>query len=256
MYRPRIIPVLLLSGRTLVKSVRFKNYKYIGDPINAVRIFNDHNADELVFLDINASAEKRCISFDFVKKVGEEASMPFSVGGGISTLEDIRKILDSGAEKVILCTAALKKPGFVKEAALAFGSSTIVVCLDVKNNLWGKPCIWDNSSHAYHKQTPLEFALKMENCGAGEIIIQSVDRDGTMLGYDMAITMGISGALNIPVVALGGAGSLEDLKNGFIESGLCGLAAGSLFVYQNRRRGVLINYPEKMELQDIFNNRT
>ena len=138
MYRPRIIPVLLLQNKGLVKSVKFKNYRYIGDPINAVRIFNDLKADELAFIDILATKEKRTISLDFVKNVGEEANMPFSVGGGIRTLEDIRKIIEAGAEKVILNTIAGENPGFVTEAADAFGSSTITVCIDVKKDFWEK----------------------------------------------------------------------------------------------------------------------
>ncbi|HGJ63838.1 TPA: imidazole glycerol phosphate synthase subunit HisF [bacterium] len=254
MYRPRIIPVLLLSGRSLVKSVRFKNHKYIGDPINAVRIFNDHKADQLVFLDINATTEKRCISFDFVKKVGEEANMPFSVGGGIRTLEEIRKILESGAEKVILRTAAIIDPDFVKKAALTFGSSTIVVCMDVKKSIWGKSEVWSGGTKMGKNLNPVDFAKMMEEKGAGELIVQSVDLDGTMLGYDIAGIREVSSMISVPVVALGGAGSLNDLKSIYCESRVSGLAAGSLFVYQNKNRGVLINYPDKKELRDIFSN--
>ena len=248
MFRPRIIPVLLLKDLAIVKSVQFRNYKYIGDPINAVRIFNDLEADELVFLDITASKKNRLISLDFVKAVGEESQMPFCVGGGIRTLADIKAIIAAGAEKVILSTSAGRDPDFVKAASDEFGSSTIVVCIDVKRTLFGVERAWIlGGSRATHF-SPVDFAKLMEDKGAGELIIQSIEKDGTMEGYDIDLIRSISQAVSIPVVALGGAGRIQDLVDGYRYGFANGLAAGSLFVYQDRRRGVLINYPTKSDV--------
>lgn len=248
MFRPRVIPVLLLKDLALVKSIGFKNFKYIGDPINAVKIFNDLRADELVFLDINASKENRSISLDFVKDVGEEANMPFAVGGGIRSIEDIRKIISAGAEKVVINSYAAENPDFIKEASDTFGSSTIVVCIDVKKKLFGGLQTWTLNGSKSTKFSPVEFARLMEEKGAGEVIIQSIEKDGTMEGYDLNLIKSISESVNIPVVALGGAGKLMHLEEGYQKGFANGLAAGSLFVYQGSKRGVLINYPSKSEI--------
>ena len=252
MFRPRIIPVLLLRNKGLVKSIKFGNHRYIGDPINAVRIFNDLKADELVFLDILASKEKRTISLDFIKDVGEEANMPFAVGGGINDIKFIKNILAAGAEKVILNTIAAKNPEFVKQASDAFGSSTIVVCIDVKKKFLGKEQIWIYGGSKSIGMSPVEFSQLMEEKGAGEIIIQSIERDGTMSGYDLQLIRKISEAVSIPVVALGGAGNLRHLQQAFTESYANGLAAGSMFVYHGARNGILINYPENKEILNLF----
>jgi cyclase len=248
MFRPRIIPVLLLKDLAIVKSVQFKNYKYIGDPINAVRIFNDLEADELVLLDITASKRKRLISLDFVKAVGEESQMPFCVGGAISTLGNIKAVLAAGAEKVVLNTSAGTDPDFVKAAADEFGSSTIVVCIDVKRTLFGVERTWILGGRRATRYSPVDFAKLMEEKGAGELIVQSIERDGSMEGYDIDLIRSVSQAVRIPVVALGGAGRIEDLVDGYRYGFANGLAAGSLFVYQDKRRGVLINYPGKREV--------
>lgn len=253
MFRPRVIPVLLLKNLGLVKSVKFKNHRYIGDPINAVKIFNDKKADELVFLDINASREDRLISLDFVHKVGDEANMPFAVGGGIKTIEDIRKILENGAEKVVINTSAFKNMDFIKKAAEAFGSSTIVVCLDVKKNIFGKYQLVYKNAEKKLKEDPVEFAQKVQDLGAGEIIIQSVDRDGTYLGYDLNLIKQISEAITIPVVALGGAKDYEDFRLAVNEANASAVAAGSMFVYHGPRHAVLISFPSKNDLVEIFN---
>ncbi|MGQ0829313.1 MAG: AglZ/HisF2 family acetamidino modification protein [Bacteroidota bacterium] len=248
MFRPRVIPVLLLKNNVLVKSKEFKSYRYIGDPINAVKIFNDLKADELVFLDISASAEKRLISMQLVKEIGEEANMPFAVGGGIRSVEDIRKIIGAGAEKVIIGNHAVKNPDFIREAFETFGSSTIVVCIDVKNKLFGGKQIWTLNGSKSTGYDPIEFSKIMEEKGAGEIIIQSIERDGMMQGYDINMIKSISEAISIPVVALGGAGNMNHLKDAYSKGFANGLAAGSMFVYQGPKHGVLINYPERKEM--------
>lgn len=252
MYRPRIIPVLLLQNKGLVKSIKFKNHRYIGDPINAVRIFNDLKADELAFIDILATKENRTISIDFVKNVGEEANMPFSVGGGIRTPEDIRKILEAGAEKVILNTIAGENPAFVTEAADTFGSSTITICIDVKKDFLGKEKVWIKAGSKSLPPNPVQYARQMEKLGAGELIIQSIDRDGTMTGYDVNLIKKIAESVSIPVISLGGAGRFEDLTDLNASVSINGFAAGSLFVYHGERHGVLVNYPARQEIQKLF----
>lgn len=248
MFRPRIIPVLLLRNSALVKSIRFKDHKYIGEPINAVRILNLLKADEIVFLDIEASKNNRLISLDFVKNVGEEAYMPFAVGGGIKSIKDIKDIINAGAEKVVINTYAAQNPDFVKKASEMFGSSTIAVCIDVKKKLFKGQRTWIFGGSRSTAFSPVEFAKIMEKNGAGELIIQSIDKDGTMQGYDIELIKSISISVNIPVVALGGAGKKEDLIETYQKGHANALAAGSLFVYQSKNRGVLINYPDKNEV--------
>ena len=251
MFRPRIIPVLLLKNRGLYKSISFKNHRYIGDPINAVKIFNDLKADELVFLDILASKEARTISLEFIKNVGEEANMPFAVGGGITTLEQIKAIIAAGAEKVVINTNAALDPDFIRSASETFGSSTIVVCIDVKKKLFDKEQTWIFGGKKATGIEPQEFAQQVEDKGAGEIIIQSIDRDGTMTGYDIPLVRKISEVVKIPVVALGGAGNIRHLRQVYKEGYANGLAAGSLFVYHGAKNGILINYPDKSEIEAI-----
>ena len=252
MFRPRIIPALLLRNLGLVKSVGFKDYKYIGDPINAVKIFNDLKADELVFLDILASKEKRVISLDFVLKVGDEANMPFSVGGGLRTIRDIRSVLRAGAEKVVINTYAAEDPAFIRKAAEEFGSSTITVCIDVKKKIFGKQQVYINGGSKATSLDPVPFAKLMEEMGAGELIINSIDRDGSMEGYDIELIRTVSDSVTIPVVALGGAGKLNDLNEAVKNGHASAVAAGSLFVFHGPRRAVLINYPQPEELKNIF----
>lgn len=253
MPRPRIIPVLLLSEGGLVKSVKFKDYRYIGDPINAVKIFNDLKADELVFLDIEATSQNRLIPSELVTAIGEEANMPFAVGGGISTLQDIQRIINAGAEKVAIGTAAVNNPDFISQAAKAYGSSTICVCIDVGRKFLKGDRVYSNSGSKASAYSPVEFARLMQEKGAGEIIIQSIEKDGAMRGYDIELVKIISESVTIPVIALGGAGNITDLKQAHQQGYASGAGAGSLFVYQGTKRGVLINYPEKEELEEEFN---
>ncbi|MFM7667472.1 MAG: AglZ/HisF2 family acetamidino modification protein [Bacteroidota bacterium] len=253
MYRPRIIPVLLLKDNGLVKSTKFKNYKYIGDPINAVRIFNELYADEIIFLDIEASKKGKLIDVQLVKEIGEEANMPFGVGGGIKTLEDIQQLIQAGAEKVVICSEVIQRPEFVKEASERFGSSTICVCLDLGKTIFGGTKLVSQGGTKKHSISPIEFAKKMEEFGAGEIIIQSIENDGKMTGYNFSESINIANSVSIPVTILGGAGSLSDISKVHNEFVFNGYAAGSLFVYQGIHRGVLINYPEKKIIKELFN---
>src|SRR5690242_2706479 len=226
MFRPRIIPVLLLRAGRLVKSQRFGGFRYIGDPLNAVKIFNDLRADELVFLDIMATAANQTISPEFVRRVGEEANMPFAAGGGIRTLQHIREIVGAGAEKVVIGSHAAESPQFIANAAAAFGSSTIVVCIDVKRDRWHRGArVWTVNATRRTSYEPAAFAMLMEEKGAGELIVQSIDRDGAMDGYDIDLIRAISERVSIPVVALGGAGNLSHLREAYVSGHATGLGA-------------------------------
>lgn len=242
----------MIRHNILYKSFKFKEYKYIGDPVNAVKIFNQLNADELIFLDIAATQENRTIEVGLIRDIGEEANMPFAVGGGIRTTEQIRQITEAGAEKIIINSFALENPGFINKAAGIFGSSTISVCMDIQTNFSGKKQIRKYNGENNEQYSPVEFAKMMENAGAGEIIVQSVDRDGAMKGYDMALLREISSSVTIPVVALGGAGNLLHMKEACEGAYVNGLAAGSMFVYHGDKKGVLINYPARNEIMAIF----
>jgi len=252
MFLPRIIPVLLLKDKGLVKTVKFKKPRYIGDPINAVKIFNDLKADELIFLDITASKENRCLSTEIIKDIGDEAFMPFGVGGGISKVEQIEQLLKAGAEKAIINTQAVKNPQLIEEATKIFGSQSIVVSIDIKKSLFGKYQVWINDGSENTKKNPVELAKQAEEFGAGEIIINSIDFDGMMTGYDIKLLKSIANEVTVPVVACGGAGNLEHLKKAYYEGNAHALAAGSLFVFHGSRRAVLINYPSKIEIRQIL----
>ena len=252
MYRPRIICVLLLKKNVLCKSVKFKNYKYVGDPINAVKIFTDKEADELMILDISASTEGRSPDLQLIRRIADEATMPFSVGGGIENLETIKEIISAGAERIVVRTAALKDPGFIKAAVNKFGQSTISICIDVKTNLFGKQVLAGNVPKRFLRVNPVDFARAMEQEGAGEIVVQSVDRDGTMSGYDNELLKKVASAVTIPVIALGGACNLKAMKTTWDETNVNGLAAASMFLYQGQRRGLLINYPNRKMIHSLF----
>ncbi len=246
MIRPRIIPTLLLHNGALTKTIQFGKHNYIGDPINAVHLFNRLKADELVFLDIDASKENRSIDLQLVKEIGEEAKMPFSVGGGIANLDTIQACIQAGAERVILGEAMYKKPTFIQEAVQQFGSSTISVCIDYKTNWLKKTNCYYRNGQKKVNITPMEQALLMQKMGVGEIILQSIDLDGTMSGFDYKQIESIARELTIPLVALGGAGSFADFEE-LARTPVRGIAAGSHFIYQGKNKGVLINYPLELK---------
>ena len=252
MFRPRVIPLLLLRGTGLVKTVKFDKYKYIGDPINAVRIFNDLEADELAFVDITATLEKRTVSIDLVKRIGDEAFMPFAVGGGITSVNDAGELLNSGAEKIIINTAAVANPGLIQEAANSFGNQSIVVSVDVRRNSLNQYEMYTHSGKNKAKVNLIDHLKRMENQGAGEILITSIDSDGMMSGYDIDLIKHVSATVSIPVIACGGAGTLAHFKEGHLRGEASALAAGSMFVYHGPRRAVLINYPTSAELIATF----
>lgn len=256
MKRIRVIPVLLMQKGGLVKSVRFRDHKYVGDPINAVKIFNDKEVDELVLLDISASREKRGPDFEKISEIVSEAFMPIAYGGGISTVEEIRQLINIGVEKVVLNSALTKGTELITAAAAVVGSQSVAVCIDVKKNWLGRYNATVQGGTKVIANDPVAFAMKLQEAGAGEIVLQSVDRDGSFSGFDLQLVNKISAAVTIPVVALGGAGNVGDLFTA-IESGAAAVAAGSMFVFQGPHRAVLISYPSQKELKEkIFSKLT
>lgn len=253
MKRIRVIPVLLLKDGGLVKSVKFKDYKYVGDPINAVKIFNEKEVDELAIVDIDATKDKRPPDIKKISSIVSEAFMPIAYGGGITTIDQVKEILFNGVEKVIINKSAVTNPSLITEAARQFGSQSVVVSIDVKKTLLkGKKIFTDNGKENTGLD-PLTFAKKMEEAGAGELLLNSIDRDGTFEGYDLALIQSITEAVNIPVIAMGGASSVDDFRNA-VQHGASAVSAGSMFVFQRPHRAVLISYPAQQELKDkLFN---
>lgn len=242
MFRRRIIPCLLLKNKGLVKTVKFKDSRYVGDPINAVKVFNDKEVDELVFLDITATQEQREPPVDLLANIASEAFMPFAYGGGIRSLDMIRELFRLGIEKAVINSYAFENPSFIKEAADCFGSQSIIVSIDVRKNLFGKYEVCTNGGRKKTGQHPLEYARKMEKLGAGEIFLNAIDRDGMQNGYDIELTKMVSEGVGIPVIACGGAGKVEDFQCAIEEGKASAVAAGSMFVFVGPNRAVLINY--------------
>ena len=251
MLKTRVIPCLLLRNGGLVKTVRFDDAKYVGDPINAVRIFNDKEVDEMVFLDISATPAGRGPNFDLLNDIASEAFMPFGYGGGITSIDEVRRLFALGIEKVILNTSAVRSPDLISDAASIAGSSSVVVSVDVRRSWRGKYTVFTAGGAERTKLELLDFVIELERLGAGELLLNSIDRDGTMGGFDNELIRSVSDVLSIPVVAVGGAGSLEDFRHA-VDHGASAVAAGSMFVFHGRHRAVLITYPEYEELERLF----
>jgi imidazole glycerol-phosphate synthase subunit HisF len=255
MLRPRIIPSLLVHQKGLVKTVNFGNSKYVGDPINAVRIFNEKEVDELIVLDIDATVENREPDFNMIKNLAAECRMPFCYGGGVKTVEQAKKIINLGAEKVALSSAAIENPDLIKAIAKAVGNQSVVVVLDVKKvGLFGKYELFIHNGKNKTDKNLIEFAKLMEANGAGEIVVNSIDNDGVMKGYDLALIDKIRESISIPMTVLGGAGSLPDIGKVINKHGIIGVAAGSLFVFKGVYKAVLINYPSLEEKEKLTHN--
>ena len=225
----------------------------MGDPRNAVKIFNEREVDELALLDIQATPAHRPIQFDLIQEIASEAFMPVGYGGGIQSVEDVQRILALGIEKVILSTQAVQNPDLVTRISERVGAQSMVVCLDVRKNIWGKYEVYIMGGKKGTGLDPLQLAVELERRGAGELVINSIDRDGTMQGYDLSLLAEITRRVSIPVIACGGAGKLADLRSAIEQGGASAVAAGSLFVFQGKHRAVLINYPTQPELRGIFN---
>ncbi|RJQ78885.1 MAG: imidazole glycerol phosphate synthase subunit HisF [Desulfobacteraceae bacterium] len=246
MLYPRIIPCLLVKNKGLVKTTKFGDPKYVGDPINAVKIFNEKQVDELIVLDIDATRENREPDYKMIENLAVECRMPLCYGGGIKTAEQARKIFALGVEKIAISSIALEFPELVTKIAEQVGTQSVVVVLDVKKRKLGSRYgIWIRNGQEKTGKCPIEFAQYMEQLGAGEIVINSIDNDGVMKGYDCALVEKIREKINLPITVLGGAGSLEDIGKLIGKFGIIGAAAGSLFVFKGIYRAVLINYPDR-----------
>jgi cyclase len=251
MLRPRIIPCLLVRNKGLVKTVKFGSSKYVGDPINAVKIFNEKEADELIVFDIDATATGVPPDYAMIKKLAAECRMPLCYGGGIKAIEQARQIIGLGVEKVAISSAAVSDPGLISTIASEIGSQSVVVVLDVKRSIFGQYEVMTHNGQRGSGRSPWDVACEAEKCGAGEIVINSIDRDGVMKGYDLELAQRVRGAVELPMSVLGGAGSLEDIGQLIQGCGVIGAAAGSLFVFKGPYRAVLINYPNALERQSL-----
>lgn len=252
MLSTRVIPTLLLKNKGLVKTVKFRKERYIGDPINAIKIFNEKEVDELVFLDITATLENMDPNFKYINQIAGECFMPLAYGGGVRNLWHIENLIKGGVEKVIIGSEAMHNPTFVKEAVKEFASSTIVVCMDVKSDIFGNYKILSHSGRRKVKFKLNEMTSILEDIGVGEILLNSIDRDGTFKGYDHKLLNEVSANLTMPLIACGGASRLQDFKIA-VNAGASAVAAGSLFIYHGPHKAVLINYPNQSELNLLFN---
>lgn len=252
MLKCRIIPSLLLRGQGLVKTVRFKDPVYVGDPVNAVKIFNDRGADELALLDITATPEGRGPDFDAIGAIASEAFMPMGYGGGIRSIADIRTLFRLGFEKAIINSAAFTSPDLVAQAARTFGNQSIVVSIDAKKNWFGTYEVYSCGGRKKMHEDPVTCARRMEALGAGEILLNAIDRDGTRQGGNIELIRSVTGSVSIPVIACGGMGSLADVADAVHQGGASGVAAGSLFVFYGRHKAVLINYPSTAEIDQAL----
>lgn len=252
MLRPRIIPSLLVHDNGLVKTVNFKNPKYVGDPINAVKIFNEKEVDELAVFDIDATVLGKEPNYALIEKLANQSRMPLCYGGGVKTVEQAQKIFGLGIEKIALSSAVIQNPKLITEIADRVGSQSVIVVMDIKKKLLGGYEIYINNGKKVTGLNPIKFAEEAQKLGAGEIIINSIDQDGMMKGYDMNLIDKITEKLTIPVTVLGGAGSLQDVKKVIDKHGIIGVAAGSLFVFKGAYKAVLINYPAKKEKEELY----
>ncbi|PHV33382.1 AglZ/HisF2 family acetamidino modification protein [Janthinobacterium rivuli] len=248
MLRARIIPCLLLKDGGLVKSVKFKDHKYVGDPINAVKIFNEKEVDEIVVLDIDASAEGREPNYRLIENLARECRMPLCYGGGIKTVQQANRIFALGVEKIAISSAAVSDIGLVSALAAEVGSQSVVVILDVKKRSFGRGYeIYINNGKTGTGLSPVDFCKQLQEHGVGEICINAIDRDGMMEGYDLDLISAVHKCVKVPMTVLGGAGSLDHIKDMIARFGIIGVAAGSLFVFKGAYKAVLISYPSRQE---------
>ncbi len=252
MLKTRVIPVLLLKNKGLVKSRQFKNETYLGDPINAVRIFNDKEVDELIFLDTMASKVKRPPDFDLIGQIATECFMPFAYGGGIMDMETSKRLLAIGVEKLIVNTLAFLSLDTVKKMVESFGSQSVIGSIDIKKNMWGKYQVYSHANCDVLEKDPVTWAQKLVEAGVGEIMLNAVDRDGMMNGYDNDLIKKVTASVPVPVIACGGACNLEDFVNATKSAGASAVAAGSMFVFHGKHRAVLINFPNRELLEKIL----
>ena len=252
MLLPRIIPCLLLHNESLIKSKRFKRFDYVGDPINTVRIFNRLEVDELIFLDILASKNQQEPPYHLIRNIANECFMPFTYGGGINSLNIANKIFDCGVEKIAINSSAISNPNLVTEIANKFGSQSVVISLDIKYSFFGKRYVFNHSKRLKTSLDPLKWGKRMQELGAGEILLTCVNNEGMWSGLDINLIKEFSSSLKIPIVAHGGAYSLGDISRAIKQGGASAVAVGSMFVYQKKGMGILVNYPSELELKKVI----
>ncbi|MEI6756615.1 MAG: AglZ/HisF2 family acetamidino modification protein [Chlorobium sp.] len=253
MLRPRIIPCLLVKNGGLVKTVRFSQPKYVGDPINAVRIFNEKEVDELIVVDIDATVQNREPNYTLIANLAAECRMPLCYGGGVKTSDQVQKIIALGVEKVAIGAAAARTPGLISEAATKVGSQSLAVVMDIKKSgLFRRYEVFTHNGTKGSDLDPLQFAQRAEELGAGEVIVNSIDRDGEMKGYDLDLIAQVRKVITLPLTVLGGAGSLQDIEDLIRTYKVIGAAAGSLFVFKGKYRAVLINYPARSDKETLY----
>ena len=253
MLHPRIIPCLLIHNKGLVKTTNFKDPKYVGDPINAVKIFNEKEVDEIIIVDIDATRKGAEPDYRLIEKLAYECRMPLCFGGGIKTPEQAQRIFGLGVEKISISSIALERPEIVGEIAEQVGNQSVVVVLDVKKKLFGGYEIYTHNGSQKKSVNLLEFVQTLERLGAGEIVINSIDNDGMMKGFDLKLIELIRDKISLPLTIMGGAGDIQDVGKVINEHGIIGVAAGSIFVFKGKYRAVLINYPTSMEKLDLMN---
>lgn len=252
MLRPRIIPSLLVHDNGLVKTVNFKNAKYVGDPINAVKIFNEKEVDELAVFDIDATVLNKEPDYKLIEKLANQSRMPLCYGGGVKTVEQAQRIFGLGIEKIALSSAVIQNPELITEIASRVGSQSVIVVLDTKKKLLGGYEVYTHNGKKSTGINPFKFVEEAERLGAGEIIINSIDQDGVMKGYDMNLINKVREKISLPMTVLGGAGSLDDIGKVINKHGIIGVAAGSLFVFKGVYKAVLINYPKRSEKDELI----
>lgn len=253
MLKNRIIPCLLLKNGGLVKTIKFSNPKYVGDPINAIRIFNEKEVDELMVIDIDATKDQRDPDFALIKQFAGECFMPLCYGGGINSVDQVKRLFSLGVEKVCLQAAAIKNPSLITDIAMRFGSQSVLVSVDIKKNWFGRPNTYLASTGQIIKQHLPDFLKNIVEAGAGEIVLNAVDRDGKMEGMDIELITKVSSMLSVPLIAIGGVGNLNHIKAA-LEAGASAVAAGSFFVFHGPHRAVLITYPHYNDLQKLINS--
>lgn len=254
MLRPRIIPCLLIQNGGLVKTLQFDNPKYVGDPVNAVKIFNEKSVDEIIIIDIDASRLGRAPNYKMIEQLANESRMPICYGGGIKNCEHAEKIVHMGVEKVAISSALFERPELIAELAETIGSQSVVGVMDVKKRfLKGYSIYIYNGSVKVSKDIDY-WITEFQKFGIGEILINSIDRDGMQNGYDLSLVKATSEQINVPATFLGGASSLADIRDLIVARGIVGCAAGSLFVFKGKYRAVLINYPSFEDKKNLIIN--
>ena len=252
MLRTRVIPALLLRNESLVKTVQFGKFTYVGDPANTVRIFNELEVDELLFLDITASRENRSPNLKVLADIADECSMPLGYGGGIRSLDQAKSVIETGFEKVAINTQAAESPALISEIAAHYGSQAVIVSIDVKKSLFGGQLVRTFGGRLNTRRDPVTWAKEVEKMGAGEILLTSIDREGTWEGFDLELVKRVTDAVSIPVIAHGGAGRLEHIEQVIKQASASAVALGSMVVFQKKGMGVLVSYPDIKCLENLF----